>query len=688
MGIFLTKQEKKKILSGGDRHTTVFLKALERRVMKRVRSGTLVQDEDTSDWYYPASEYLSDAAMLYALRPSKKLASWIKKVALEIALKQEYDWVGPAFRDHSEPLTGHLETAHLCWGISAVLDLAEEIFSTEEVTVIKSALKDKGILLCRRWLQKNSHLANWRGILASGALVAGSVLEDHSVVDEMLNEVTILSEAFQPDGSYGESLQYGNYLGNALMMAYEALIRKYPARAAKLNIAAYAKGMTWMAQSMMYRKPMGGYWGKEPRARAVNFNDSAAIFRPSGDFLLHVAARYKDDKIAAGLASWMFHEYYSSCPNQGPHDLASFGMRNDWGFLTLPLLLRSVKPISPVKAQLSLTTTFSNGNTFVRDSWTGQSILAIQAGNNNGCFAPGHLQGDLNSFMLAYKNERLLIDAGHSCYRNIIHGLESATQTHNTCTFLLQQDKLGLQEDLAKIKLLEQRNVLSRRIISNGQVGKPVDRGGRLLCVKRLSGVSLVVSEVADAYGEPITLFKRHWLQLDRHVTVVIDHVSASQPVKTVWNWMVNNRDFKTQHRIDGNHIIAVRNKTALRLISTGNISVSGPVYAHVHDAYHVKPNQPGEGASGSGLLFRTTAINSGTEIFSTHVIIADDAKDIQQWKFDKTSNGFMMEKDKYTYSVQWLHHEHLNLELQIGNQLTELKQSGEDYSLESKSKV
>ncbi|GAB3261561.1 hypothetical protein GCM10027347_26660 [Larkinella harenae] len=641
--IFLTETERLTIRSSQDPIIGRFRKALTLRVTERLSTpglrpenatlGRATMGRATLGWWYPAAEYLSDAAMQYALLPTDELGSWLRSTVLHIARLPVSDWVGPWFRDHSQPFTGHLETAHVCWGVSAVLDLAGAVFTEAEWDEVSEALHDKGVVLCRRWLRKNNHLANWRGIVASGALVASAALNRDDLLDEFTPEVSRMAQAFQPDGSYGESLQYGNYLANALMLAYESLIRNYPDYAHQLDISAYSRGMNWMAQSMLYRKPMAS-WGDEPRARAINFNDSAALFRPSGDLLLHVAARY-EDSVQAGLARWIFQEYYEPCPTQGPHDLATFGMRNDWGFLTLPLLTQTVSAVAPQQAQQPLTTTFSNGNTFVRDAWNGKSVLAIQGGNNDGCYAPGHLQGDLNSFMLVHNRERLLVDPGHSCYRNLIHGLESSTQTHNTCTFLVEQDALGLQEDLSKIKLLEQRNVLARRLIQADEtVGPPVERGGRIQTVQRLNNVSLVVSEVAASYGLPIQEFTRCWIQVGAHVTFVFDRIRASEPVRTVWNWLLNHRDGQSIVQTDGNSLTLYRHQTGLKLWQAGSASLGGPVYAYVHDAYHPEPAQLGEGQPGSGLLFRHTDQQKSLEINRLHVLVADDLDRIDTWNF------------------------------------------------------
>ena len=66
-----------------------------------------------------------------------------------------------------------------------------------------------------------------------------------------------------------------NYLALALMMSYEAVHRVDPG----IEVAGpetYARSMPWIAHSMLYAKPLQG-WGSQPRARAVNFNDSAGF---------------------------------------------------------------------------------------------------------------------------------------------------------------------------------------------------------------------------------------------------------------------------------------------------------------------------------------------------------------------------------------------------------------------------
>jgi hypothetical protein len=652
MPIFLSDKERTEIhskINDPKSEIAIFFNALQKRVYERVSWGTLLGPNATTIWWHSAAEYLSDAAMSYALEPSPELGNWIKNETLTIVRKSTYDWVGPPFRDHLEPYTGHLETAHLCWGISAIYDLAQGAFNADELAEVKDALHEKGIVLCRRWLDKNFHLANWRSIMFSGAMVAAVVLEDEKTIEELTPEFDLCQDAVQHDGSYGESVQYGNYLLLATTFAKEAVLRR-TAQATYHSSLITHQSIRWFATSMFYSKPLPG-WGDEPIARAANFNDSAAIFRPSGDNLLHIAARSNDEK-ERGLAKWLFEKYYVPVPNQGPHDLATLGMRNDWGFLTLPLLTYETKSISPSEADLPLTTIFSNGNAFIRDAWDGKTIIATNGGSEplNGL---GHLHGDLNSFILVHNNERLLADPGHSCYRNLIHGLESSSQTHNTCTFLIEKESLGLQEDLAKASLLEQKSVFPRRMIIDGKGGDKIDRGDKLLICAKDDVISVLGSEVSKAYGSPIQNFSRFWILAGSHVLFIVDEISADYAVTTLWNWVVNNRDGKTTWQKDNNCLSVQKNNAGMKLFHGGNGSFSFPVHGFLHDAYHPEPNQLGEGSSGDSYVFRFTEKEKLATRRVVHAIALDEPSELQHWNLEVNGNAYNLKSNTRNWTLK-----------------------------------
>ncbi len=610
-----------------------FRTALLDRVARRATAPGLLSTEDDAAWWYPAAEYLSDAAMAWVLEPTPNLRAWLHDATLAVARRPEADWIGPWYRDHAaEPAVGHLETAHLCWGVAAALDLAPDVFTETERGELHDALRQKGIALCRRWLARNTHLGNWRAVMTAGVATAAAVVGDREALEFAAAETLVCGEAFQPDGSYAESLQYANYLAYALMLAYEAVHGAGP-DIPVLAPEACAQVIPWFAASMLYARPLAG-WGAEPRARAVNFNDCGAVFRPSGDLLLYVAARCRETcPREAGVARWLFDAYYAPVPTQGPHNLATFGLRNDWGFLTLSFLARPGPALSPMAAGLPTAAGFSNGNILVRDAWPGATVLAVQAGTGP-LHAPGHLHGDMNSFLLVHRNERLLVDPGHSCYRNLIHGLESSSVTHNTCTFLVEQDALGLQEDLSKARLMEQANTAARRMISAGRVGEAVAPRGRRLLLQRAGEVTAIGSEAGALYGPPVEQFARFWIQCGPHVLFVIDRIRAARPVTTVWNWLLNHRDADSRIEAADPHTIVVRRRQAgLKLFHLAGAVLHGPIYAYVHDAYHPDPDQLGEGRPGSGWLYRWIERAAQEFRMAVHAFALDDAGLVDGWQ-------------------------------------------------------
>ena len=295
---------------------------------------------------------------------------------------------------------------------------------------------------------------------------------------------------------------------------------------------------------------------------------------------------------------------------------------------------------------------FSNGNGFIRDAWDGKTIVATNGGTEplNGL---GHLHGDLNSFILVHNQDRLLADPGHSCYRNLIHGLESSSQTHNTCTFLIEKESLGLQEDMAKSALLEQKSVFPRRLIKNGVAGDKILRGDKKLICEKKDVVSVIGSEAAKAYGQPIEEFSRFWILAGSHVLFIVDKITANQPITTLWNWVVNNHDGQTIWEKNAEMLTIKRKKGGMKLFHGGAGSWSFPVHGFLHDAYHPEPNQLGEGHSGSSLVFRFTEKGSKNTRTVVHAIALDAPDMLENWQFTQQDNQFTLKSDNQKWTLQ-----------------------------------
>ena len=657
MSLFLTEQEHADFHAfrhGNSVGEDVFW-ALRNRALARTASPGLFGEEQEAGWWFVSSEYLTDAAMAYALKKEEPLAIWLRDTVLSIIRRSEGDWVGPWFRNHTcNPPSGHLETAHLSWSVAIALDLAPDVFTETEGDEIRDVLKNRAIPLCQTWLATNHHLANWRCVLNAGALVAAAVLNDSKAMQQAADEFNLCLNIFQADGSYSESLQYSNYAAYTLMLAREAMTRRCPELAKQLSILPYALLPRWQAASLFYRKPLSG-WGATPRARSANFNDSAAIFRPSGDLLMHIAARARDaHPVEAGLARWLFDELYADDFTQAPHDNASFGFINDFGFLTPALLPAAAEAISPKDAKLSKTLAFSNGDVLARDDWDGRTVLAVHGGGDplNG---PGHLHGDLNSFILVHNRERLLVDPGHSCYRGLIHGLETASATHNTCTFELQAgDGLGLQEDSHSSRILEQSQSARRSFNPKTlQPGSPAERGAKRLLVESDDEVSVIGSDAAALYGSSIKTFSRFWFLCGAHALFVVDHIVCRTPMRTRWHWLLNNRDgFLELKPVPPDRLVARRGRAGLKLFHLGQARITGPQHAFVHDAYHPEPGQLGEGGSGSGKLCTWQEVEPALERIAIHAMAMDSYGRVAGWHMREEEAGPVLESpDK---KVRW----------------------------------
>ena len=601
-----------------------------RRAEARAADPGLLDGEATVDWWHLIVDYLAEAAMAYRLKPTDRVGRWVVSVTNEIVARDENDWIGPWFRDRRfSPARGYLETAHVCVAVAAAIDLVADAFSDQELAAAYDALGSRGVDLCAAWLDTDS-FHNQRCVLTAG-LAAAAVGSGHTAgIDRAMDEFVRCGELFQPDGSYGESTQYASYAGWALAMAYETLVRDDPARIDRLPIAPYARCVRWWAAGLLSVRSLSG-WGPAPRPRMANFNDAGAIAAPHGDLLLHVAARCaRSMPDEAALARWLFDEVYLSTLDEGPFDRSSFGMVPRVGFLAPPLwsAAQAVQPRGPLELGLSELQAFSNGDVVARDSWDGRTVLAVRGGGEP-YHVLYHQHRDLNSFIVAHSGERLLVDPGHSCYRGLAILHDRSTMCHNTCTF---EDPSG-----SGSPHLQNQFVGRGRALSGRKPEPPVRRGGRRLVAERLDDVTVIGSECADVYGEPLIRFARFWVLLGSHSLFVIDHVVAERPVRVSWHWVLNNRDSGLRFKaVPPDRIVARRGAAGMKLFHAGgdldDESLRFTKHAYVHDAYHPKPNQLGEGAQDSGRLATFRQREPLAESLTVHAIALDTYGVVAGW--------------------------------------------------------
>jgi hypothetical protein len=698
--IFLTDAEKTRLLHAPSTSPTAsLLSAMQARVNMRALSPGLVDPTATNEWWHLAGEYLTDAALIHAVRPSAQVDAWLRASVLDIVQRSIAEWSGPPFRSYGGgEMVGNLETAHLTWGIGIAYDLASDLFSLEERTEIFSNLREKGMLPCQRFIEKTNLFHNWNCVLYAGFTVAAAVLGDEKALAYAAEWLPVAEDHFQNDGSYGESLQYANYAAYSIMLAHEALIRKSSLKTTTFE--PYARIVNWASYALFYRKPLSG-WPIMDWPRSANFGDCAAIFRPSGDLLIHIAARARKElPLQAGLASWLFNTLYFPANEPGPHDLASFGFVNGFGFLSVIMLADAAPAISPVEANLPVTTSFSGGDAFARDAWDGITTLATRTPSEPR-HASAHLHGDINSFILVHNKERLLLDPGHSCYRNITHEIEISTSSHNTCTFEIPFSASSPAGNLAIPSIANEpgrtmvQHVGKRRslIHENGKMsgGDPGDDGGRRLITSRLGSVSVIGSDAAQLYGAPLKTFSRFWVLCGSYALFIVDRIESDVPVRTTWNWLLNNRDGLLDYKMERpNKLIVRRGDAGVKITSFGSGNYSVPIYAMVHDAYHPLPNQRGEGKPGSGILMRWTENAPSLSRTVVHTLAIDSHAGISGWESKGENNNYTLEDldRKQKWSLQTNDDGSFSIEDNASGQSYIVTNSGGVWSLSSKNTI
>jgi hypothetical protein len=598
--------------------------SMQSRVLRRAEAPGLFARGDTSEWWHLAEEAVADAAMIHALAPSPALAAWLRNVVMGIVRRPQRDWVGPWFRDHSrQPAEAQLETAHLTRSVAVAIDLAPHVLEASELDEARTCLRERAIPMALAHLERENQIHNHWCVITSGLAVAAAVVDDRSALVKAADAYRLYCQAYQPDGTYAECLQYANYASLNMLTTFEAIVRRDPGMRKRIPAIPYAGLATWAAYSYLYSKPLSG-WGAEPLPRSINFGDSAAIFIPSAEVLLHIAAEAKEtDPQAARLARWLFDAVVDAGPAAPPHDRASFGMVNRPGYLALPLLASATSAASPEQLELVPLRTFGCGDAIARDAWNGKTVVAMRTGGEP-MHVVSHVHGDINSLIVVHNRERLLVDPGHSCYRSLVHELECSSHTHNTCTFEIPD------EPAPRV----QCGIANRRRTGADTLEPPLAPRSRLMLAAADQDVRVIVADAAGRYGSPITQFVRCTILCGAYVVFVIDRIIADVPVRARWNWLLNNRDGRGELEVfQPDRIRFRRGGAGLQLFSRAHAAFGGPQYAFVHDAYHPLPSQLGEGATGSGLLVHWMEREPARQRIGVHAIALDDYGCIGSWQ-------------------------------------------------------
>lgn len=632
MGIFILKEEVKRLKDAPDNsRQQQFYQILKNRVIKNTACDTLVQPSDTQEWYHLCWERLSDAAFLYRMENNCKLGNWIHDRVMEIVNMSQDQWIGPWYRERFQIPQGFLETSHITLAVCEAADNCKELFSDAEYQMILDALRNKGMIPCRRYceriIRQQGHINNWFMVTLNGFGTAAILLNDKESIKKAVQWSHVAASLYSGN-DYGESVQYSNYATLHYSHLCEMLLRSGHAEESDIDMNCYSSLMEWYATSFLYMKPLKD--GEEIQPRTINFGDSAAVFRPSGDVLAHVAVRMKDKAIRqAGLASWMLQTFYRE-PETGPDELATFGMYNQFQYHTILMLPDMADPISPAQSGLPVSMYFNGGQIITRDRWEqAKAVVAIQAGYKS-YNVTSHRHKDQNSFQLSVGDERMLIDPGHCCYRLNAQKEAVSEGSHNNFTIKKQG------------KCIEQWSV-------GGNVFRRREPGNHLICNDQWGRMRIVISDMAGLYDEWIKKAVRIWVMDLPHKMYVADVVIAEEPVSLCTHFNINNRDNKLQVCQESNQqILFQRGDQVLELFEAYSKTDDQEMpaahsfsWTAMHTYYHPLPNQEGQGKEGSVNQY-IWEDKEGKEHIRIYAFAMYGKEDPEKWSVRQIEDGFI----------------------------------------------
>ena len=158
MGIMISQMEKVR-LRNADHNSRQWkcYEAIQARVKKNTREDTLVQSSDTQEWYHLCWERLSDASFIYYMEENESLGKWLHDRVMEIVHKSVDEWIGPWYRGRMKDTNiqeGFLETSHITLAVCEAVDHCSSLFTEEELSACKEAIREKGMILCMRYCNR------------------------------------------------------------------------------------------------------------------------------------------------------------------------------------------------------------------------------------------------------------------------------------------------------------------------------------------------------------------------------------------------------------------------------------------------------------------------------------------------------------------------------------------------------
>ena len=581
----------------------------------------IVQEHDTNEWWHLTEGRIGRAAFLIALTGDAALVTWTRDVVMWITRQDADAWIGPFFRRRTNPLSGTLETAHICRALTAALLFCPEIFTPEEIAEIRESLVTKGIAAIDNWLAP--YIAdparprnNWCINELGGAMSAAAALGDIEMLRGYIPLFNELHTDYNED-FYGDPMGYWSYAVTGFLSARLFCDLVVPELAAEMaDVQIIINPFIWAyyrRQGMFMLQNFDKY-----EMRSFTFGDCSTKIDISPLTVLYTAVHHRDPKVRVLASAW----YKDAWFDQGGA-----------GVETL-ILLPQCEFSGRDESFLPPSRCFGDGYLMYKDKWENPTIqIAVQTGVSEIPNCTAHRHADHLSFQLAKDGIVILDDPSRCCYRLHTQKLSESADWHSVPTFHTADGR-----------------ALSQKVLRAADYA--AGNYDRLEHVTLAERAFTAASEASGVYPEEITKLRRTFMGAGENVLVIVDEYEASEPVYETAAFVGNNRRREMKWTLTADGAVLTREGVGVAIHALQN-TVSELDYAALHDSYSITPDSMFQGREGSGYIVRVRNKDAAASGRSVYVVFADKADALGRWSAELVGDTVTVAYDgavRYTF--------------------------------------
>lgn len=487
------------------------------------KAKMLAASRYVNDWYFRPSSFdrhiyrsfsLADVGFIYALTGHKLLGQFLRDYTLQLVRLPEDFWLHRELRVYKQERPyGMIETGQLSSAVASTLSGAEDLFTPEELTEIRDALRRKALIPMLNWLEDTRSVNNFLAVVGTGVYITGKYLDDSQArIAGKKALLRYITKSVENDGSYGEGSGYFYFPMETIISAVAAMNPEE--RKSFLDQSGLRRSSEWLAYPYLYSS------AEEDKTLRCVYGDNSYRARPPMAVLVMIADIYKDP-----VAIWLGRKFSGSA---FPY--------NDWRWALVHFSVGAQNAsLSAAVDHLPQIRSFANGENFIRSSWEpdGTVLSLYTAGPTRVKYA--HQRPERNSVNLGVYGEYFIVSPHSASYRSpIYYAYDRSTLSANTIR-IDHGDQLFLWPPNKKLSW--------GTVPPYANYGKPV---GKLIRLDSNPDFDVMTGDARLCYKEkPEAAFRTILYRRPHNYFVVIDRMAVSRGKRHTYTalWHFNNRD-------------------------------------------------------------------------------------------------------------------------------------------------